>query len=83
MTLEEAKTREEEEKEAEAEAQRAFEEAKSVGNAHFKAGRTEQAVEWYTKCTRAKPKDPVGFSNKAMALFQVSFSPPMSQFYAY
>ena len=71
MTLEEAKTKDEREIQAAAEAQKSFDEAKTVGNLHYKEGRIEQAVDWYTKCTRAKPKDSVGYSNKAMALFKV------------
>lgn len=47
-----------------------FEELKANGNSCFKDGAYSEAISWYNRCISIRPEDPVGYSNKAMALLK-------------
>lgn len=47
-----------------------FETYKTEGNAFYKAGDYEKAIQSYNKCIDLEASNPVGFSNKAMALIK-------------
>lgn len=48
-----------------------FETYKDEGNAFFKAEAYEKAVQAYNKCIERDTENPIGYSNKAMALIKL------------
>lgn len=49
-----------------------FEEYKNDGNTYFQQGSYEAAIQYYEKCIQSEPKNPIGYSNKAMALIKLN-----------
>ncbi|CAI4037636.1 hypothetical protein SMKI_03G1140 [Saccharomyces mikatae IFO 1815] len=49
-----------------------FEKEKELGNALFKQGLYREAVDSYDQLITAQPQNPVGYSNKAMALIKLA-----------
>ncbi|CCH62889.1 hypothetical protein TBLA_0I02310 [Henningerozyma blattae CBS 6284] len=47
-----------------------FEELKAKGNISFKNGSYSEAISWYNRCISIDPSNPIGYSNKAMALLK-------------
>lgn len=48
-----------------------FETYKEKGNIFFKEGNYESAIESYDKCIELESSNPIGYSNKAMALIKI------------
>ncbi|CCE63019.1 hypothetical protein TPHA_0D03860 [Tetrapisispora phaffii CBS 4417] len=48
-----------------------FEQYKEEGNRNFKEGSYKVAAELYQKCVDIEPENPIGYSNKAMALIKL------------
>ncbi|KZO92835.1 TPR-like protein [Calocera viscosa TUFC12733] len=54
-------------------------ELKDKGNAEFKKGRYEAAIEWYTKAISAEPSEPTYLTNRAAAyIAQKRFAPALA-----
>ncbi|CCF60321.1 hypothetical protein KAFR_0J02570 [Kazachstania africana CBS 2517] len=49
-----------------------FDHFKTEGNQYFKEGNYASAIKSYEKCIEINPENPIGYSNKAMALIKAN-----------